>query len=276
MSTKPNGKEVATRKLDLPVWAVLCLAFGMHLGLALNTYAGDASALDPIWSKNAVRLHVECDLGAKPPASASRQQIPSPNRLVTAVVTCGHSEADDGVQVVRVISPDQPERQTVLRHPANESWRPQELLWSPDSKAFFVNGSENAYSGDGVLVFELDSPGLHGVDPAKAAQRDMVRRFPPCQARDNEADVCARVLKNPDFNMSAITWTRESHAIIVIAEVPCSSSYGGIMCQVQGYELDAHTGKILARMSAKDLKERWQGQMSYPMRIPEPPEFGLP
>lgn len=76
MSTKPNSQYVATRKLDLPVWAVLCLAVGMLLGLAPKTYAGDAPALDPIWAKNAVRLHVECDLGANPPASATRQQIP--------------------------------------------------------------------------------------------------------------------------------------------------------------------------------------------------------
>jgi hypothetical protein len=226
MSTKPKGKDVATRKLRLPVWQVLCLAFGMLLGLALNSYAGDASALDPIWSKNAVRLHVECDLGAKPPASAMRQQIPSPNRLVTAEVTCGHSEADDGVLV--------------------------------------------------VLVFELGSPEFQGVDPAKAAQRDMVQRFPRCQARGREPDVCARVLKNPDFNMSAIAWTRGSQAIIVMAEVPCSSRHGGIMCQVQGYELDAHTGRIFTRMSAKDLKKSWQWQMAFSMRIPEPPEFGPP
>ncbi len=276
MSTKPNGKDVAPRKLRLPFWLGLCLAFGMHLGLALDAYASDASASGPIWSKNAVRLHVECNLGADAPASATRQQVPSPNRLVTAEVTCGHSEADDGVLVVRVISPDQPERQTVLRHPANESWRPQELLWSPDSKAFLVNGSENAYAGEGFLVFELGLPGFQGFAPAKTVQRDMVRRFPPCQARGRDPDICARVLKNPDFNMSAVAWTRGSHAIIVMAEVPCSSSYGGIMCQVQGYELDARTGRILARMSAKDLKERWQRQMAFSMRIPEPPEFGPP
>lgn len=48
------------------------------------------------------------------------------------------------------------------------------------------------------------------------------------------------------------------------------------MCQVQGYELDARTGRILARMSAKDLKERWQWQMAFSMRIPEPAEFGPP
>jgi len=74
-------------------------------------------------------------------------------------------------------------------------------------------------------------------------------------------------------NMSAIAWTRGSSSLVVFAEVPCSSSHGGIMYQVMGYELDVPTGRILARMSALEFKRRYQADMAWPMRIPDQPSY---
>jgi hypothetical protein len=76
--------------------------------------------------------------------------------------------------------------------------------------------------------------------------------------------------------MSGVSWVRGSTAVVVMAEVPCSSSYGGIMCQVQGYELDAANGSILKRMSAAELKKQWQHKMAWDMHIPDHPQYGLP
>ena len=73
--------------------------------------------------------------------------------------------------------------------------------------------------------------------------------------------------------MSAIAWTRGAKAVVVFAEVPCSSSYGGIMCQVMGYELDVATGRILSRMTPRELKRRFQSQMAWPMKIPDAPVY---
>ena len=45
------------------------------------------------------------------------------------------------------------------------------------------------------------------------------------------------------------------------------------MCQVMGYELDVPTGRILGRMTARELKLRYQAQMAWPMRIPDKPSY---
>jgi hypothetical protein len=108
----------------------------------------------------------------------------------------------------------------------------------------------------------------------QAIQADMVRLFPPCKALNRDAQNCASIAKHPEWNISGIAWANGSAAIIVMAEVPCSSSYGGIMCQVQGYELNVPTGAIVKRFSPRELKAQWQGSMAWEMRIPEPPEFG--
>lgn len=55
--------------------------------------------------------------------------------------------------------------------------------------------------------------------------------------------------------MSAVAWVPEKSAIVVMAEIPRSSSYGGIMCQVLGNSVPS--GKILQRLTAKELKEKW-------------------
>jgi hypothetical protein len=59
-----------------------------------------------------------------------------------------------------------------------------------------------------------------------------------------------------------------------MAEVPSSSSYGGIMGQVEGYEIDSVSGRILKRLSATQFKTLWQSEMAFTMRIPEPAAYG--
>src|SRR5579871_720045 len=135
-------------------------------------------------------------------------------------------------------------------------------------------GSENAYAGDAFVVVNLHDPNPEAREIAGAAQRDMVERFPPCKAANRDEGVCRRLEREPDFNMSGITWTRDSHAVIVMAEVPSSSSYGGIMGQVEGYELDSASGRILKRLSASVLKAHWQSEMAFTMTIPDPPIYG--
>ncbi|HEX3742088.1 MAG TPA: hypothetical protein VHV29_20475 [Terriglobales bacterium] len=88
--------------------------------------------------------------------------------------------------------------------------------------------------------------------------------------------MCAKIAHDPEYNMSGLAWADRSSAVIVMAEVPFSSSYGGIMCQVLGYKLDTVTGKILQRMTARQLKSRWQHAMAWQLRTPHPPTYGPP
>lgn len=150
------------------------------------------------------------------------------------------------------------------------------MLWSPDSRAFLVDGGLSAYSGFFVSVYRIDAGNVTKLKVTDAAQKDMVRTFPPCKAYNRDPLTCKRTEANPGYNMSGMGWARGSATVIVMAEVPCSSSYGGIMCQVQGYEIDAFNGRILRKMTAPDLKKEWQNKMAWDMRIPDPPAYGLP
>jgi hypothetical protein len=135
-------------------------------------------------------------------------------------------------------------------------------LWAPDSSAFAVNGSESAYAGNEFVVYQIGGEPIASTRITATAQRDMVSTYPPCRATGLDGGACQRIAKSRDFNMSAIAWTRGSKALVVFAEVPCSSGYGGIMCQVMGYELEMPTGRILTRMPARELKRRYQSQMA--------------
>jgi len=101
----------------------------------------------------------------------------------------------------------------------------------------------------------------------------MVASFPPCKAKYRDARTCQQIEANPQFNMSGIAWVNGHFAILVVAEVPCSSLYGGIMCQVKGYKVNAENGQILEQMTASQLSSRWQKSMAWHFRVPEPPEY---
>jgi hypothetical protein len=186
---------------------------------------------------------------------------------------CRKSTPEDvETMVLRVIYGDGAVQDIVPEIPGT-AWQPTEILWSPDSKAFIVNGSENAYAGFSFVVYQVSGERIIVSQPTEKAERDMVRRFPPCQARDLDSDTCKRLEESPYYNMSVIRWTNGSANVIVFAEVPCSSSYGGIMCQVLGYELEARTGRILRRIHARELKRRYQSCMAWTMEIPDHPEY---
>jgi hypothetical protein len=136
-----------------------------------------------------------------------------------------------------------------------------------------VNGSESVHAGNDFVVYRIDSDRISPARIGAAAQRDLAATFPPCKASGLDKKACQRIAASAEFNVSAIAWTRGSSRLVVFAEVPCSSSYGGIMCQVMGYELDVSTGRVLLRMPALELKRRYQAQMAWPMRIPGKPIY---
>jgi hypothetical protein len=152
-----------------------------------------------------------------------------------------------------------------------------DLLWSPDSKTFFINGGNGGgYWGFWVYVNRLEDPKLEPVDVTAKAQLDMVESFPPCKASGLDKDECQKIGKEPDFNMSGIDWAGDSSKIIVMAEVPCSGGHGGIMCQVMGYELEIPTGKILRRMTALQFGREWRKSIAWKFSVPDPPEYCTP
>jgi hypothetical protein len=101
----------------------------------------------------------------------------------------------------------------------------------------------------------------------------MVRTFPPCKAAYAPQD-CAEIASDPSFIPSAaVGWSGDSSAIAVMAQVPCTSYMGGIMCQVMGYEVSVPGGTIVRRMEAREFARRWQPSMAWKFSIPDPPEY---
>ena len=148
-----------------------------------------------------------------------------------------------------------------------------ELLWAPDSTAFLVNGSTTGYAGFFTTIYQFGPGGLRKVNVAANVQRDMVASFPPCAASNHLEAFCAEIERHPEFNISGLSWIGPFQ-VVVMAEVPCVSTFGGIMCQVQGYVLSVPDGRILVGLTARQLKTRWQRSMAWSMRIPDPPAYG--
>ena len=238
---------------------------GVVIQFVLATLLATAAMAAPIWAKRAVALEPRCD--GSPRVKARR--IVSPDGTVTIEPRCRWSAAlDDEFMVLRVTSRTGRVQEVEVKHKKDDMWRPQELLWSPDSKAFFINGSPSAYAGFAVIVYELRPDGFVAPEVTGAAQRDMVATFPPCKAAYRDTGFCKELEIDADYNMSGLAWTRGSSAIAVFAEVPCSGSYGGIGCQVMGYEVAIPSGRILRRLTARETKKRWQSNMAWNIEYP--------
>jgi hypothetical protein len=236
--------------------------------LALGVLAASSCGAAPVFARAAVGI---AD-GRNCTSQTSPQTIPSPDKVLAVKIRCtsGHIAHED----------DYPYPHIWLKRP-DGSWQEMpphegldEVLWAPTSDAVVVNGNENAYTNY-TVVYRLEQGRWREIALTRAAQRDMVRQFPPCKAFNRDPIECHDIAANPEFNMASLAWTRDGTALIVMGEVPCSSSYGGIMCAVAGYEIGLD-GTILDRMSAKQLKTRWQRAMAWAMRDPGPPKYGRP
>jgi hypothetical protein len=243
--------------------------------VAVVAVAHGESGAKPTWAKKATAFESECREKKDWPR-CKPLHIPSPDGQSSVEVLYQQPFKDDAeigdvkVAYLRVTLPDGHTRGASLP----DGFQPVDLLWSPDSKAFFVNGGNGGgYWGFWVYVFRLDDPELEAINVTQEAQKDMVRLFPPCKAKFLDRETCQAIEREPDNNMSGIDWVADSSAIVVMAEVPCSGGHGGIMCQVQGYELEVPTWRIRKRMAAREFKRQWQPSMAWKFEIPDPPEY---
>lgn len=258
------------------------------LGLALLVMATlPASAAQPVWAKKATAFRGVC-LTDKT-EECKPLPIPSPDGKSSVEVRYRkeYVSAWDWIlqSHLRVITPGAGAREVALPEEFSANYYTFEVLWSPDSHAFFVNGS-NTGEWASMYVYLADDP-AKPINVTEAAQRDMLKQFPPCKAASPNADDAGGCKKtsrgqvpgceadpksSPDYNMVGIDWANAS-TILVMAEVPCDSLFGGIMCQVMGYELEVPSGHILKRIDPKKLKLEWQKSMAWNFRIPDPPQY---
>ena len=239
----------------------ICLSYGSTISTCLPRGASSAGAAEkPIWARQATVLDLSC--------SSHTQPIASPDHRGSVEVLCEKRENEDPTYSLLVTTAANQRYEAQLDEGAHE------LLWAPNSSAFFVDGGTTAIAGFFAAVYQITPNGLHKENIMTAAQRDMVKSFPPCKAYNRDENICARIVNHPEYNMSGLAWTEDSSAIYIFAEVPCSSSYGGIMCQALGYEVSVPSGSILTRHSARQVKLRWGRYAAWDVHIPEPPKYG--
>jgi hypothetical protein len=236
--------------------------FGLCLLLS-SPIALNAGA--PIWAKGAVSFGTFCD--AKDRKLCKSVRVPSPDGK--NVIEIRYRAAKDTRLAYLHVTQSNGATHDV-EAPGDTT---DEILWAPDSRAFFVNGGENAYSGFFVQVYRLGESQPRIVKVTRQAQADMVKMFPPCKAAKHDEVICKRTEKDPEFNISGVGWSNGSTSIRLFAEVPCSSAYGGIMCQVAGYEVQVSDGRILHKLSPHEIKTEWQKSMAWRVNIPDPPEY---
>jgi hypothetical protein len=266
----------------IPQTRVLIAAF-IFVALVFPAFASE-----PTWAKKAVAFPEQCtDYGESRYQDCKPIRILSPDsRSSIEVFYRPVTIADHRIlqASLRLTTPTQGTREAALP----EGFQKIDLLWSPDSNAFFVNGGNGgAYWGFWVYVYLADDP-TNPRDVTEEAQLDMLKEFPPCKAAypnagdavgckkisrpDEETCVQEEAESSPEYNMTGIDWVNGS-VVLVMAEIPCSTSYGAIMCQVMGYELQVPTGQILKRVDARQMKLRWQKSMAWNFRIPDPPRY---
>lgn len=150
-----------------------------------------------------------------------------------------------------------------------------EIVWSPDSRCFFINSNYNGYMDEIADVYCVDQSNSALTRIMQQVEQDMSRSFPPCRAAYISEEQCAQMTADPGSNLSVVglDWIHGSCQMVVMAEVPCDSLWGGIMCQVLGYEIAVPSGKILRRMEPKEFAKEWQHSMAWKFHIPDPPEF---
>jgi len=237
-----------------------------------------AHAAGPTWAKKATAFEAKClyDTSEHPGEICRPELIPSPDRKsrVAAVYRDAFTLKDGGrvaLAYLRVTTPLMGTQNVEL--PAG--FGKFDLHWFPDSKGFFLNGNNGGgYWGFWVWVYWLEGGTVRKVDVMRAVRQDMLASFPPCRATKADPDTCRELYSDSQYpNESGIDWSSGPAGLVVMAEVPCSSSYGGVMCQVKGYVVSVPEGKIVQTMNARELKDRWQGSMAFSMRIPDPPEY---
>jgi hypothetical protein len=119
-----------------------------------------------------------------------------------------------------------------------------EVLWAPDSSAFFLTQSDGGWVGNwSVMVYRVTPGGLSKSPVGVVALADFRRKFPRC----------------PDEypNVAGIGWSNVSKRLLLVVEMPCHSGCVD-MCKRLGYVVESFSGSIFESVSANDLKIRWK------------------
>ena len=134
-------------------------------------------AADSTWAKAGVSLPVGCE------ESSDVQRVLSPDGTASVEVRCAGLNRDGDGVVLRIRRRNRSSADLKLEIEPGSYWRPQELVWAPDSSAFVVNGSESAYAGGDFVVYWIGGDRITSARITGAAQRDMVATLSSVQGQ---------------------------------------------------------------------------------------------
>ena len=141
-----------------------------------------------------------------------------------------------------------------------------------DSSALFINGSDGGEGPEYVTVYRVGDLTSRFLK-VREAQNDMVKTFPPCRAKNsNPRRLCFAGGTNPGRyqRVNAIAWTRGSSAIVVVAQMPCSSiSWRDLVPGLWSYELTPRAERFCGELTPGNSRRIgdtiWPGTSKFPV-----------
>jgi hypothetical protein len=122
------------------------------------------------------------------------------------------------------------------------NWPCPEILWAPDSKAFFVNYSDGGAVGNfHVMVFHLKGEGFTTYEPTRAAEADFLKNYPKC-------------FQPEEPNMAGVAWLSNSSRLLIAVEVLPHTNCD-MMGTFSAYVVDVDSGRILAKHGQLEAKK---------------------
>ena len=225
------------------------------VGFILSLSCHGALAERIVWARGSVHFGHEC----KPPAeSCQLAYVLAPNHRYAVRV----ARTKESLTVVVV--------EGVRRFPiplakdmnAEMDWFVEmEILWAPDSSAvsFAWNTSAITWSSQ---IYTVGPDGVRSVDLSEVRRR-FVSTWPACVGVEGDCDVST---SGGSYNYLTVAWA-SPHTVVMMAEVPSSSSYGANLGRVVGYELDTKTDRIVRSMPPREFKRRWQSRMGWEFNL---------
>jgi hypothetical protein len=186
--------------------------------------------LAPVIDQSVNRRGVWSPLAMFPYVSkSSSQQIPAPNGLASIKVT------DDGYFLISkagITFLDDIVSFPVLT----------EVLWSPDSRAFVITGSDGGLVGTWETHFySIETNGRPFLRDIEALVRPLTRTLPRCDEQ---------------VNIGASAWLNAGKELLVVVEVPPHSSCRN-MGAIAGFRVSVTSWRVLERISENRLRTKW-------------------
>ena len=132
---------------------------------------------------------------------------------------------------------------------------------APDSSAFSLSWNETAIT-DRSEVFVVQPEAVRRLD-LKPVRESFARKHPLCLGVPAPCEVDQTGLS---YNYITVAWAAP-HMVVLMAEVPPSSSQGRNMGKVNGYEVDALTGQVSRVLSPAQFKRRWQAHLGWDFNV---------